>query len=44
MLDPFGGQGFETFDPYADEVAATDAALYAPGCDGWPGDPWGINP
>jgi hypothetical protein len=32
MLDPFGGATFETFDPYADEIAATEAALYCPGC------------
>jgi hypothetical protein len=32
MLDPFGGQSFETFDPYADEAAATESALYAPDC------------
>lgn len=44
MLDPFGGQAFETFDLYADDVAATEAALYAPGCPGWPGDPPPIWP
>jgi len=41
MLDPFG---FETFDPYADETAATEAALYGSGCGPtWPPpqDPWG---
>lgn len=36
MLDPF-----ETFDPYADESAATQAALYGGGCGPeWEEDPW----
>lgn len=37
MLDPFGGPLLETFDPFADETASTEAALYAPGCEPiWP--------
>ncbi len=41
MLDPF-----ETFDPYADESATTQAALYGSGCGPeWPDPlPWEINP
>jgi hypothetical protein len=37
MLDPYG---FETFDPYADETAATEAALYGGGCGPGPWEPW----
>lgn len=42
MLDPF-----ETFDPFANDTAATPAALYGGGCGpDWPDPDWPpvINP
>jgi hypothetical protein len=40
-MDPFNplGSQFETFDPYANEFAVTEAALYTPECDGPPISP-----